>query len=99
MIASAGCSSDTSSPNWTAGESVQYEQPLYEALTEALERRPGASFEVIAVTPEAGASPRSRRNADRVVDSMLGMGLPVSRLRRSSTAGGDGAGEVRIYVR
>ncbi len=78
---------------------VQYEQPLYEALSEALERRPNASFEVVAVAPDAGAASRSRRYADRVANSMTEMGLPASRLHRSTEGGGTSAGEVRIYVR
>lgn len=78
---------------------VQYEQPLYEALSEALERRPSASFEVVAVAPDAGASARSRRYADRVANSMTEMGLPATRLHRSTESGGSSAGEVRIYVR
>lgn len=77
---------------------VQYEQPLYEALSQALERRPGATFEVVSVSPDAGASARSRRYADRVVNSMTEMGLPASRLRRAAASGGTSAGEVRIYV-
>ena len=86
---------------------VQYEQPLYNAISAALERRPQAVFELVAVAAMTGTSAeaalnvsRSKQNADAVVRSLADMGLPADRLRLSSTSSGDvSTNEVRIYVR
>ena len=86
---------------------VNYEPALYTALTQALEVRPSARFEVVAVSP-VGSTPErvrlaqseSRRNADAVVRSMSEMGLPADRISVSATTRADVAdNEVRIYVR
>lgn len=80
---------------------VEYEQPLYRAISEALERRPSASFEVEAAAPSAAASPAAaRRHAERVSRTMVEMGLPRDRIVMSERLAGDAvADEVRIYVR
>lgn len=86
---------------------VQYQQALYTALSRALEVRPAAQFDVVAVSPSAGSPDRvqlaqsqSRRNAEAVVRTMNEMGLPADRIRLSATTRGDvGASEVRVYVR
>ena len=86
---------------------VQYEQPLYNAISAALERRPQAVFELVAVASMTGTSAeaalnvsRSKQNADSVVRNLADMGLPADRLRLSSTSSGDiSTNEVRIYVR
>ncbi len=86
---------------------VQYQQALYTALSRALEVRPAAQFDVVAVSPSAGSPDRvqlgqsqSRRNAESVVRTMNEMGLPADRIRLSATTRGDvAANEVRVYVR
>jgi len=86
---------------------VQYQQALYTALSRALEVRPAAQFDVVAVSPSAGSPDRvqlgqsqSRRNAESVVRTMNEMGLPADRIRLSATTRGDvTANEVRVYVR
>ncbi len=86
---------------------VQYQQALYTALSRALEVRPNAQFDVVAISPSAGspdkvqiAQSQSRRNAETVVRTMNEMGLPADRIRLSSTTRGDvPANEVRVYVR
>lgn len=86
---------------------VAYEQALYSALTRALERRPDARFDVVAVAPTGGSASdmrqgqiQSRRNAEAVMASISGMGLPANRLRLSSTTSADVASsEIHIYVR
>ncbi len=86
---------------------VEYEQPLYSALTRALESRPDARFDVVSVVP-AGANAsdmrrsqtQSRRNAEAVMASIADMGLPASRLSISSTTSDDvSSNEVRVYMR
>ena len=86
---------------------VDYEQPLYSALTRALESRPDARFDVVSVVP-AGGNPtqmrrsqtQSRHNAEAVMASIADMGLPAGRLSISSTTSGDvSSNEVRVYMR
>ncbi len=86
---------------------VTYEDALYTAVKSALDRRPGAVFDVIGVTPVAAtpgatalAETSARRNADTVVRSLTQMGLPADRVRASSSSSTDaGNGEVRVFVR
>lgn len=86
---------------------TDYEGMLYSAVKSALDRRPGASFDVVAVSP-AGATPggqalnatSARRNAESVVRSLTNMGLPANRIRVSSTtSAGSQTGEVKVFVR
>ena len=82
---------------------VGYEQPLYSALTQALERRPSAMFDVVAVSPatgRAGPAATAKRHAERVLRSMADMGMPADRVRLSTTSSSDtDSAEVHIYVR
>lgn len=79
-----------------------YEPGLYVAISEAVARNPFASFEVVAVS--SGARPgatlaAARRNAERVAQSLINMGVPEGRLKQSATTtDGDGADEVRVYM-
>jgi hypothetical protein len=84
-----------------------YEQALYTAVSKALERRPSAGFDVVAVAPNRGstaqvsqAQTRSKRNADQVLRTLNDMGLPQNRVSVSSTTSPDtSVSEVHIYVR
>lgn len=86
---------------------VQYEQPLYSAVSRALERRPDAFFDVVAVSPQSASSGRAaldtnaaRRNAQGVMRALTDMGLPTSRIALSATTASDAStNEVRIFVR
>ena len=86
---------------------VQYQQPLYSAVSKALERRPAASFDLIAITPNRGspsqvasASTASKKNAQRVLKSLLAMGLPANRINlNSATADSATGNEVHVYIR
>jgi hypothetical protein len=86
---------------------VQYEQPLYSAVSRALERRPDAFFDVVAVSPQASSTGRAaldtnaaRRNAQGVLRALTDMGLPTSRVALSATTAADAeTNEVRIFVR
>jgi len=87
--------------------SVQYEQALYTAVSRALERRPQAMFDLVAVAPGRGtpgqvtvASNRAKRNAEGVLRTLSGMGLPMDRVRLSAmTSAQADTSEVHIYVR
>jgi len=59
---------------------VAYEPQLYQALSRALERRPDAVFDLVAVSPQGGNPSAARRNADTVFASMTNMGLPAERV-------------------
>ena len=84
-----------------------YEDALYTAVKGALDRRPSAVFDVVAVSPSAGSpgaaalsETTARRNADAVVRSLSQMGLPADRIRISSLSSPDAhTGEVRVFVR
>lgn len=86
---------------------VEYEQPVYMAVNNALSRYPHARFEVMAVHPAAGnaaqiaiESTRSRRNAEKVLRSLTQMGLPLERVDISYSPSKSAAtNEVHIYVR
>lgn len=86
---------------------VEYQQSLYAALGQALQDRPGADFQVVAVSPTKGtaaavqlAQTSARRNAEAVVRSMTDMGVPASRLDVASmTDPNASTNEVRVFVR
>lgn len=86
---------------------VNYESALYAAVKGALDRRPSASFDVVAVSP-TGSTPGAqalgatnvRRNAESVVRSLTNMGLPANRIRVSQTTSPSvNTGEVQVFVR
>jgi TolA-binding protein len=86
---------------------VDYQQILYAALNQALQNRPGASFQVVAVSPTRGtaasvqiAQTTARRHAQDVMRSMTDMGVPATRLNVASTTDpGATVSEVRVFVR
>jgi TolA-binding protein len=86
---------------------VDYQQILYAALNQTLQNRPGASFQVVAVSPTRGtaasvqiAQTTARRHAQDVMRSMTDMGVPASRLNVASTTDpGAATSEVRVFVR
>ena len=86
---------------------VNYEGALYAAIKSAMDRRPDAVFDVVAVSV-AGGTPgqdalnasSARRSAEQVVRSLNNFGLPADRVRLSSTSKPNGrVGEVLVYVR
>ncbi|CAA7619176.1 conserved exported hypothetical protein [Candidatus Terasakiella magnetica] len=86
---------------------VNYEPALYAAVKSALDRRPNAAFEVVAVAPvgntpgqQALAASNAKRNADSVLRSLTNMNLPASRVRTSSVSSpATNSGEVQVFVR
>ncbi len=86
---------------------VDYEQPLYTAVSRALERKPSATFTIQAVAPNAGSAAdvavntnASRQNAENVLRSLTSMGLPADRVSLAATMSPDiQSSEVRIFVR
>ena len=86
---------------------VQFQQALYNAVSRALERKPNASFDLVAVSPKRGSpaqvalnSTQSKRSAESVLRTLADMGLPANRVKLSSRASQDvESNEVQIYVR
>ena len=122
MIASAGGAGGLRSrpprPMNTAGRrplvvirfdrpNVPYQQALYTAISRVLERRPNATFDLVAVAPSLGGRARtalnktkSRRFAEGVMRSLVEMGLPPSRIAMSTKVNrGARSNEVHLYLR
>ena len=86
---------------------VPYQQAVYNAVSQVLDRRPGATFDLVAVAPGRGGTARvaleankARRNAETVMRSLVDMGLPPSRVAMSSTTSDNATtNEVHLYVR
>lgn len=83
-----------------------YEQALYNAVARALERKPDANFELVAVAPNTGAggSPlgavQAKRHAENVLRTMTDMGLAPRRVLVSSAqASNIASNEVHLFVR
>jgi len=88
-------------------QNVAYQQALYNAVSRAVERKPDAAFDLVAVSPKVG-SPSARilnttaakRNAEGVLRTLTDMGLSASRVNLTATNSATAqANEVRVYVR
>jgi hypothetical protein len=85
---------------------VEYEQALFTAVSRALDRKPNAGFDLVAVAPKVGtpaqvslATSRSRRNAEGVLRTLTNMGLPADRISLSATSSESAqVNEVHVYV-
>ena len=88
-------------------DNIAYQDPLYQAVSAALQRKPDAVFDLVAVAPAGGttgevaiASTNVKRSAEEVLRALSQMGLPADRVSLSSTTSYDAAvNEVRIFVR
>ncbi len=86
---------------------VDYESALYTAVSQALQRKPNADFDLVAVAPSHGSAGQSalaldesKRNADAVMRSLTNMGLPANRVTLSATTSRTAeTNEVHLYVR
>lgn len=86
---------------------VDYQQAVYQSVSEALERFPNARFELVAVSPGAGnparkaiEATRARRNAERVLRSVTQMGLSSDRVDLSAMTNDNiEINEVHLYIR
>lgn len=86
---------------------VEYEQAVYMAVNEALDRYPDAQFELVAVNPARGnaakvaiETTRARRNAEKVLRSLTQMGLTSDRIILSSLSNDQiDSNEVHLYIR
>ena len=86
---------------------VAYQQALYNAVSRAVERKPEAAFDLVAVSPKAGTpsarilnTTAAKRNAEGVLRTLTDMGLPASRVNLTATNSTSArSNEVRVYVR
>lgn len=84
---------------------VEYDQQLYAAVSQALDRRPEAVFDLVAVSPSkpgkgSTSGTAARRNAENVMRSLTNMGLPPNRVTLSATNSPQAqVNEVHLYVR
>jgi hypothetical protein len=79
---------------------VAYEPALYQALSRALERRPDAVFELVAVSPQGDSGNAAKQRAAAVLKSMTGMGLPADRVSQSTSSSTTATTpEVHVFVR
>lgn len=85
---------------------VSYEQALYSAVGQALEKYPSAKFDLVAVGPADGnpaelamAGTEARKNGEAVLRSLTQMGLPLERVNLNTAASRDVRNsEVHIYI-
>lgn len=86
---------------------VDYEQAVYMAVNEAMQKYPNSRMELIAVNPSSGnaaqvaiESTRARRNAESVLRSLSQMGVDVSKIDLSTQESAEArSNEVHIYIR
>jgi len=86
---------------------VPYEPALYTAVSRALESRPSAIFDLVAVSPSTGSeaaaanrADEAQRDAERVMRTLSEMGLPADRVTLSAMFSNEiRDNEVRIFVR
>jgi outer membrane murein-binding lipoprotein Lpp len=86
---------------------VNYEQAVYNAVSEAQQKFPNARLEVIAVHPSQGnaaqvaiESTRARRNAELVLRSLTQMGVNVSDVALTTSESAEArSNEVHIFIR
>lgn len=86
---------------------VDYTQALYMSISEAMEKYPGAQFELVAVSPGMGnparlaiESTKARRNAERVLRNMVQMGVDTNRVKLANlTEDNIQYNEVHLYIR
>ncbi|MFH1158026.1 MAG: hypothetical protein V1721_03970 [Pseudomonadota bacterium] len=85
---------------------VNYDQPMYAAINQALEKYPAARFDLVAVSNMEGnpaqmalSSIEARKNGEAVLRSLVQMGLPLERIRLSAAGSKDVINsEVHIYL-
>lgn len=90
-----------------ARANTNYQKTLYDALSQALQTQPSASFNVVGVSPTRGSASAvqlaqndARRRAQDVMHTMTEMGVPATRLALSSaTDPAARSSEVRVFIR
>ena len=76
---------------------VEFEEPLYQALSRALERNPSATFEVSGIAPQGKNNTSAKKNVKAVMNALTDMGLPASRVAMTMATDNVKFDEVRVY--
>ncbi len=87
-------------------DNVDFDRPVYTAVSQALEKYPAAKFDLVAVNTAAGnpaevalASTAARKNGQDVMQSLTQMGVPLERINLSAASSKDVLNsEVRLYI-
>lgn len=85
---------------------VYYEKPLYNAVSQALQAKPGVMFNLVSVVPLTSSDSYnqkqdavSKQNTAAFVGSMVKMGVPQNRIRvQYQQAPEVEANEIQLYV-
>lgn len=84
---------------------VLYERALYNTISQALDAKANAVFDIISVAPKARSSSAQERNnqmagqnSRKVLGTLQEMGLPQNRYSLTNTTDNVDASEVRIFV-
>ncbi|MTI11345.1 hypothetical protein [Curvivirga aplysinae] len=85
---------------------VQYQQALYNAVSQALSRKPTATFDLVAISPQRGTAAQialnasaAKRNGEAVLRSLRDMGVPSGRVQMLAQESPSAtANEVHLYV-
>lgn len=85
---------------------VNYDQPLYTAISQALEKYPAAKFDLVAVSSSKGnpaqiqmATGEARKNGEAVLRSLTQMGLPMERINLNAATSKEVLNsEVQLYL-
>lgn len=85
---------------------VQYQQALFNAVSQALSRKPNATFDLLAVSPAQGNAASialnnsaAKRNAEDVLRTLTDMGVSSSRVQLLTTTDAVANNEVHVFVR
>ena len=86
---------------------VAYEQPIYAAISQALDRYPNARFDLVAVHSTQGnaaqvaiESTKARRNGEKVLRTLTQMGLELERIDLSySESANISDNEIHLFVK
>ncbi len=80
-------------------ENVNFEEPLYQALSRSLERNPSATFEVSGIAPQNKPSTNVKKDVKAVMNALTEMGLPANRIAITMTTDNVEFDEVRVFER
>ena len=76
---------------------------MKQAVSRAIEKKPGVMFEVVAVSPANGnalAKNSAQNNASKIFQDMIDMGVGAERISLSSkTSSAANTAEVQIFVK
>ena len=79
---------------------VKYKDGLKQAVSNAVARKPGVIFDVVAVSPAKGTPAIAKNNATQIFQDMIDMGVSADRINLSArTSGNVSSSEVQIFVR